>query len=90
MVTASSPTAAPASIVGRPVQTTSLDIRDNDHHPITLDNPSFIAPGAEAFERDLPAAEIYLLDAGHFALHKKNDGIAGLILACSWSNIRSD
>jgi hypothetical protein len=25
----------------------------------------FIAPGAEAFKRDLPDAEIHLLDAGH-------------------------
>jgi pimeloyl-ACP methyl ester carboxylesterase len=30
-------------------------------------DPSFIAPGAEAFKRDLPNAEIHLLDAGHFA-----------------------
>jgi hypothetical protein len=44
-------------------------------------DPSFIAPGAEAFERDLPDAEIYLLDAGYFALDEKNDEIASLILA---------
>jgi pimeloyl-ACP methyl ester carboxylesterase len=44
-------------------------------------DPSFIAPGAEAFERDLPNAEIHLLDAGHFALDEKNDEIASLILA---------
>jgi pimeloyl-ACP methyl ester carboxylesterase len=44
-------------------------------------DPSFIAPGAEAFERDLPDAEIHLLDAGHFALDEKNDEIASLILA---------
>jgi hypothetical protein len=30
-------------------------------------NPSFIAPGAEAFKRDLLDPEIQLLDAGHFA-----------------------
>ena len=40
-----------------------------------------IAPGAEAFKRDLPDAEIHLLDAGHFALDEKNDEIATLILA---------
>jgi pimeloyl-ACP methyl ester carboxylesterase len=56
------------------------------HKPQTLvvwgrNDPSFIAPGAEAFERDLPGAEIHLLDAGHFALDEKNDEIAGLILA---------
>lgn len=28
----------------------------------------FIPPGAEAYARDLPKAEIHLLDAGHFAL----------------------
>ena len=44
-------------------------------------DPSFIAPGAEAFERDIPAAEIHRLDAGHFALDEKNDEIANLILA---------
>ena len=56
------------------------------HKPPTLvvwgrNDPSFIAPGAEAFERDLPDAEIHLLDAGHFALDEKNDEIASLILA---------
>jgi pimeloyl-ACP methyl ester carboxylesterase len=44
-------------------------------------DPSFIAPGAEAFNRDLPNAEIHLLDAGHFALDERNDEIALLILA---------
>jgi pimeloyl-ACP methyl ester carboxylesterase len=43
-------------------------------------DPSFIAPGAEAYRRDLPDAEIHLLDAGHFALDEKNDEIASLIL----------
>jgi pimeloyl-ACP methyl ester carboxylesterase len=43
-------------------------------------DPSFIAPGAEAFRRDLPNAETHLLDAGHFALDEKTDEIAGLIL----------
>jgi hypothetical protein len=44
------------------------------------DDPSFIAAGAEAFKRDLPEAEVHLLDAGHFALDQKNDEIAHLIL----------
>jgi pimeloyl-ACP methyl ester carboxylesterase len=43
-------------------------------------DPSFIASGAEAFKRALPNAEIYLLDAGHFALDEKNDEIARPIL----------
>jgi pimeloyl-ACP methyl ester carboxylesterase len=55
------------------------------HKPPTLvvwgrNDPSFIAAGAEAFKRDLPEAEIHLLDAGHFALDERNDEIAGLIL----------
>lgn len=56
-----------------------------EHRPPTLvvwgrNDPSFIAPGGDAFKRDLPDAEIHQLDAGHFALDEKNDEIAGLIL----------
>jgi pimeloyl-ACP methyl ester carboxylesterase len=40
----------------------------------------FISPGAEAFKRDLPNAEVHLLDAGHFALETHVQGIGGLIL----------
>jgi pimeloyl-ACP methyl ester carboxylesterase len=55
-----------------------------DHQPPTLvvwgeHDPSFIAPGAEAFKQDLPNAQIRLLDAGHFALDEKTDEIADLI-----------
>lgn len=55
------------------------------HQPPTLvvwgeNDPSFIAPGAEAYRRDLPNAEIHLLDAGHFALDERTDEIADLIL----------
>jgi len=32
-------------------------------------------------ERDLPDAEIHVLDAGHFALDEKDDEITSLILA---------
>jgi len=35
--------------------------------------------GARAFARDLPGAEIHLLDAGHFALESHGDEIAALI-----------
>ncbi|SED23412.1 alpha/beta fold hydrolase [Streptomyces sp. TLI_105] len=35
--------------------------------------------GAEAFARDLPEAEIHLLDAGHFALETHGEEIAGLV-----------
>ena len=56
------------------------------HKPPTLvvwgaNDPSFIAPGGKAFKRDVPDAEIHMLDAGHFALDEKNDEIASLILA---------
>jgi pimeloyl-ACP methyl ester carboxylesterase len=55
------------------------------HKPPTLIawgryDSSFIAPGAEAYGRDLPDAEIHLLDAGHFALDEKVDEIATLML----------
>ena len=44
-------------------------------------DPSFIAPGGEAYKRDVPDAEIHMLDAGHFALDEKNDETAALVLA---------
>jgi pimeloyl-ACP methyl ester carboxylesterase len=55
------------------------------HQPPTLivwgtTDPSFIAAGAEAFRRDLPQAELHLLDAGHFALDEQTDAVAKLIL----------
>jgi len=43
-------------------------------------DPSFIVPGAEAYVRDVPGAEIHLLDAGHFALDEKADEVADLTL----------
>ncbi|WP_447761320.1 alpha/beta fold hydrolase [Sphingopyxis panaciterrae] len=43
-------------------------------------DPSFIAAGGAAFKKDVPDAEIHLLDAGHFALDEKNEEIARLIL----------
>lgn len=39
----------------------------------------FIAPGAEAYRRDLPDAEIHLLNTGHFALETHGNEIASLI-----------
>ncbi len=55
------------------------------HQPPTLvvwgaNDPSFIAAGATAFRKDLPDAEIHLLDAGHFALDEQTDEIARLML----------
>lgn len=39
-------------------------------------DPFFIPPGAEAYRRDLPEAEIHLIDAGHFALETHAGEIA--------------
>jgi pimeloyl-ACP methyl ester carboxylesterase len=55
------------------------------HKPPTLvvwgrNDSSFIGPGAEAYKRDVPDAEVHLLDAGHFALDEKVDEIAALML----------
>ncbi|KAI9892957.1 MAG: hypothetical protein M1814_000841 [Vezdaea aestivalis] len=44
-------------------------------------DPAFIPPGAEAFKKDLPNAEIHFLDTGHFALETNSEDIAGYILA---------
>jgi pimeloyl-ACP methyl ester carboxylesterase len=43
-------------------------------------DPAFIPAGAEAYKRDLPDAEVHLLDAGHFALEMHANDIAALIL----------
>ena len=40
----------------------------------------FPADGAHAYLRDLPDAELHLLDTGHFALEDKGDDIAALML----------
>lgn len=42
-------------------------------------DPSFTVAGAHAYARDVPDAEIHILDAGHFALDEKVDEIAALI-----------
>lgn len=42
-------------------------------------DPIFTVQGAEAFKKDLPNAELHLLDAGHFALETHAGEIAGLI-----------
>jgi len=42
-------------------------------------DPFFLPPGAEAFRRDQPQAEIHLLDAGHFALESRGPEIAAII-----------
>lgn len=42
-------------------------------------DPAFIPAGAEAYRKDLPKAEVHLLDAGHFALETHAVEIAGYI-----------
>lgn len=42
-------------------------------------DPAFLPAGALAYRRDLPEAQIHLLDAGHFALETHHEEIAGLI-----------
>ena len=56
-----------------------------EHQPKLLavwgkNDPSFIPAGAEAFRRDVPSAEVHLVDSGHFALESCCEEIAGLIL----------
>jgi pimeloyl-ACP methyl ester carboxylesterase len=39
----------------------------------------FIAPGAKPYQREIPGAEIHMIDTGHFALETNGPEIAGLI-----------
>jgi pimeloyl-ACP methyl ester carboxylesterase len=39
-------------------------------------DPFFIPAGAKAYQRDVPSAEVILLDTGHFALEEEADQIA--------------
>lgn len=43
-------------------------------------DPAFVPAGAEAYRKDVPDAEVHLLDAGHFALETHHRQIASLIL----------
>lgn len=43
-------------------------------------DPFFLPPGAEAFKRDIPDAEVRFLDTGHFALETHAGDIAQAIL----------
>jgi pimeloyl-ACP methyl ester carboxylesterase len=42
-------------------------------------DPFFLPPGAEAFKRDIPSAQVRFLDAGHFAIETHADAIASAI-----------
>jgi pimeloyl-ACP methyl ester carboxylesterase len=57
----------------------------HDHQPPALivwgeHDPAFIAAGAKAYLRDLPGAELHLLDAGHFAVEEQAVAIAQYIV----------
>lgn len=43
-------------------------------------DPIFVPPGAEAFKRDLPNAEVHLLDASHFAVESHAEEIGALMI----------
>lgn len=56
-----------------------------EHQPPTLvvwgkNDPIFGPDGAKAFLRDLPRAELHLLDTGHFALEEEGEFIGELML----------
>jgi pimeloyl-ACP methyl ester carboxylesterase len=42
-------------------------------------DPFFLPPGAEAFKRDIPSAQVRFFDTGHFALETHHREIAGAI-----------
>lgn len=42
-------------------------------------DPSFDSSEPESYRRDVPAAEVHMLEAGHFALDTAADGIAALV-----------
>ena len=55
------------------------------HQPRTLivwgqNDPFFTVPGAQAFLRDLPKAELHLIDGGHFLLEEHSEFVAGKII----------
>jgi pimeloyl-ACP methyl ester carboxylesterase len=56
------------------------------HQPPTLvvwgkNDPFFLEAGAHAFRRDLPRAQVHVLNTGHFALEEDDAAIAQLIAA---------
>jgi pimeloyl-ACP methyl ester carboxylesterase len=51
-------------------------------------DPIFTPEGGRAYVRDLPDAELHLLDTGHFALEDHGDEVAGLIRAFHTTRVR--
>ena len=57
-----------------------------DHQPSLLVlwgryDPSFVVAGAEAYRKDVPGAEVHILDAGHFALDEQAGEVIRLTAA---------
>src|ERR1700743_2134246 len=48
-------------------------------------DPSCDISEPEAYRRDVPGAQIHLLDAGHFALDTAADEVAALVWSVAWS-----
>ena len=42
-------------------------------------DPAFVPAGAAAYQRDLPDAQVHLLDTGHFALETHAREVAALV-----------
>ena len=51
-------------------------------------DPFFLPAGAAAYAKDVPNAEVHLLDTGHFALEEDGDVIAGFILNFLAKNLK--
>ena len=74
------------SAITRPTSPTTPNFRKyfRTHKPAFLavwgkNDPFFLPAGAEAFRRDLPDAEVHLIDGGHFALEAHLDEVAGIL-----------
>jgi pimeloyl-ACP methyl ester carboxylesterase len=63
------------------------------HQPALLavwgkNDPFFLPPGAEAFKRDIPKAEVQFFDTGHFALETHHDEIGAAISSFLAKNVK--
>jgi pimeloyl-ACP methyl ester carboxylesterase len=52
-------------------------------------DPAFVPAGAEAYRRDIPQAEVHLLDTGHFALETHAPEIGALMRRFLKRNVRA-
>jgi pimeloyl-ACP methyl ester carboxylesterase len=64
------------------------------HRPALLatwgkNDPFFLPPGAEAYKRDIPGAEVHFYDTGHFALETHYQEIGSLIMDFLGRNVKS-